>query len=146
MPPEGRMALSVLLGLFFAGFATGSLLTARQEYRWRNATAVRGVLIRKGSSYHYEYTPAGKAAVIGPDIGDQRSSQPDGIVDDWARLDYDPQLPEHLRRHFSKGRAATNYRHFLITAAAGVAFALAFLRCVWAFLQALYDKRQPAEL
>jgi hypothetical protein len=142
-PPEGRMAFSILLGLFFAAFAAGSLHSARQEYRWRNATVVRGVLVKKGTDYHYEYRPAGHPVVIGPDIGDQGSSEPDGVVDDWARLEYDPELPEQLRRHLSKGRASTNYGQFLITATAGAVFSAAVLGCLWAFLRALYDKRHP---
>ena len=145
MPPEGRMAFSVLLGLFFAGFAAGSLHTARQEYRWRNAIVVRGVLVKKGSSDHYEYRPAGKPAVVGPSFEDESSDRPDGVIDDWARLEYDAELPEKLRRHLSKGRAATNYRQFLITASAGTVFALAVLACLWAFLKAAYDKSHPAQ-
>lgn len=139
------MAFAVLLGLFFAGFAFGSFHTARQEYRWRNATVVRGVLVKQGSTYHYEYRPTGKPAVIGPNLDDQSSNQPDGVIDDWARLEYDPQLPEQLRRHLSKGRAATNYGQFLITACAGTAFSIAVLGCVGVFLKAWYDKRHPAE-
>ena len=137
------MALAVILGLFFGGFAAGSLHTARQDYRWRNATEVHGVLVKQGSRYHYEYRGAGKAAILGPELGDQWSNDPDGVVDDWVPLDYDSQLPEHLRRHLTKGRAATNYKHSMITAAAGVTFLLAFLACVWAFFRALYDKRHP---
>jgi hypothetical protein len=144
-PPEGRMAWSALLGLFFAGFAFGSLHTAKQEYRWRNATVVRGVLVKKGSTYHYEYRPASKPAVIGMNLGDQSSNLPDGVVDDWARLEYDPKLPEQLRRHQSKGRAPTNYGQFLITATAGGGFAIAVLGCVWAFLKAWYDKTHASE-
>jgi hypothetical protein len=144
-PPEGRMALAVLLGLFFGGFAAGSLHTASQEYRWRNATAVHGVLVKKGSAYHYEYRRPGRTAVIGPNLGDQYSSKPDGVVDDWVPVDYDPKLPEQLRRHLSKGRASTNYGQFLITASAGAAFGVLFLFCVVAFLKAWYDKRHPAE-
>jgi hypothetical protein len=145
MPPEGRMALSVLLGLFFAGFAAGSLHSARQEYRWRNATAVRGVLVRKGPEYHYEYRVAGQPAVAGPSLTGESSDKPDGVIDDWIRLDYDPGLPEHLRRRLTKGRSESNDRHFLFTASVGAAFSAAVLACLWTFLRALHDKRNPGE-
>lgn len=133
--------MSVLLGLFFASFAAGSLHTATEEFRWRNAVIVRGVLIKRGTRYHYEYTPAGGATVIGPDIGDQWTSKPDGVIDDWIRLEYDPQLPQRLRAHLTKGRAESNYKQSAITAATGSVFILAALACVWTFLRALHEKR-----
>jgi len=134
------MTLSILLALFFGGFAWGSLHTASQDYRWRNATVVRGALIKKGTSYHYAYTPPGGASVVGPELGDQYSNEPDGVVDDWARLEYDPALPEHLRRHYSKGRASTNYKQSVITGSAGAAFLVACGVCVIVFLRALAEK------
>ena len=138
------MAFSALLALFFGGFAFGSFHTARQEYRWRNATEVHGVLVRSGSDYHYEYRPRGKPAVIGPRLPDQYSDEPDGVVDEWVPVDYDPAVPEQLRKHLSKGRAATNYRPFLITASVGGVFSLAFLVCVGSFLRADHDRRAGA--
>jgi hypothetical protein len=146
MPPEGRMALSVLLGLFFAGFAAGSLHTASQEYRWRHATAVHGVLVKNGSEYHYEYRATGQPAVAGPSLTGESSDKPDGVIDDWIRLDYDPALPEHLRRRQTKGRSESNYRHFHFTASVGAVFSAAVLACVLAFFKALHDKRNPYPL
>ena len=102
MPPQGRMIVSAVLALFFGAFAAGSLHSAKQDYRWRNAAVVRGVMVRHGDDYHYEYRPPGKPVVAGQSLGDQGSSKPDGVVDDWARLEYDPSLPEHLRPHRSK--------------------------------------------
>ena len=139
------MTFAVLLGLFFGGFAAGSLHTAKQDYRWRDAFVVRGVLVKKGSLYHYEYARPGEATVIGPTFTDDSSNKPDGIVDDWVRLEYDPKLPEHLRPHLSKGRAGSNYAQFAIELVAGSIFAAASASCVWVFLRALYDKRQLAE-
>ncbi len=140
------MFLSVLLGLFFAGFAFGSLHTALQEYRWRNALVVRGVLVKRGSQFHYEYRPPGNATVSGPNLTDQSSGKPNGIIDDRARLEYDPAQREKLRRHVSRGRASTNYGQFLITASAGAVFSVLVLICVWFLLRAWYDKRHPSEL
>ena len=140
-PPEGRMAFSMLIALFFAAFAFGSLHSASKEYRWRNATEVHGILVKQGTAYHYEYRPKGQPVVNGPELGDQSSDKPDGVVDDWVPVDYDPNLPEHLRRHYSKGRASTNYKQFLITVSAGTAFAIASLLCLVAFFRAWYDKR-----
>jgi hypothetical protein len=145
-PPEGRMAFSLLIALFFAAFAYGSLHSAGKEYRWRHATEVHGVLVKQGDRYHYEYRPKGQPAVSGPQLGDQSSGKPDGVVDDWVNVDYDPNLPEQLRRHYSRGHAATNYRQFLITASAGTAFAIASLLCVVAFFRAWSDKRNAATL
>ncbi|PYQ29959.1 MAG: hypothetical protein DMF56_09540 [Acidobacteria bacterium] len=145
-PPEGRMAFSLLVALFFAGFAFGSLHSAARDYRWRNASEVHGVLVKQGNRYHYEYRPKGQPAVSGPQLRDESSSKPDGVVDDWVPVDYDPRLPEQLRRHYSKGRASTNYGQFLITASAGTAFAIASLLCVVAFLRAWSDKRNAATL
>lgn len=142
MPPQGRMIVAIVLGLFFGGFAFGSLHSARQEYRWRNATTVHGVLVKHGSKYHYEYRPKGQPPVVGASIGDQHSDQPDGVIDDWVDVDYDPHLPELLRRHYSKGRAATNYGQFLITVSAGALFSLAVLLCLWKFLRAWSDLRR----
>jgi hypothetical protein len=145
MPPQGRMAFSALLGLFFAAFAFGSLHTAKQEYRWRNASEVHGVLVRSGSGDHYEYRPRGAPAVLGPRLPDQFSNEPDGVIDDWVPLDYDPAVPEHLRKHLSKGRAATNYRQFLITAGAGAAFSFAVFVCIAVFLRANQERRTVVE-
>lgn len=136
------MVVSAVLALFFGGFAFGSLHTARQEYRWRNATAVRGVLVKSGSDYHYEYRPKDAAAVAGPRLSDQSSDKPDGVIDDWVRLDYDPNLPEHLRRRFTKGRVSSNYEQSLITGGAGLLFSVLVLACVWSFLKATYAKFQ----
>ena len=141
-PRRGRMVLATLLGLFFGALASGSLNTAMQEYRWRNAIAVHGVLVKAGSSYHYEYRAPNKPAVIGGPVKGESYTQPNAVVDDRARLDYDANVPEQLRRHFSKGRASTNYRHFLITLGAGTVFTIAALFCVLAFLKAWHDERQ----
>lgn len=138
------MLVSVVLALFFGGFATGSLLSARQDYRWRNAQAVRGVLVKSGARYHYEYRQPGKAPVIGASFAEDLPPAPDGVVDDWVRLDYDPALPEQFRRRFSKGRADSNYTQFLIEAGAGSGFAAAVAGCLLAFLRAWYDKRRAA--
>src|SRR4051794_1028362 len=97
-PPQGRMVLAAVIGLFFGAFAFGSWHTATQEYRWRNATAVRGVLVKKGSDYHYEYRPPNQPAIVGQSLTDQSHDGPDGVVDDWVRLEYDANIPEHLRR------------------------------------------------
>ena len=138
------MAFSMLIALFFAAFAFGSLHSASREYRWRNATEVHGVLVKEGDRYHYEYRPKGQPVVSGPELRDQSSDKPDGVVDDWVPVDYDPKLPEQLRRHYSKGRASTNRGQFLITLSAGIAFAIASLLCVVAFFRAWYDKRSSA--
>jgi hypothetical protein len=138
------MVFATLLALFFGALAGGSLHSAAQEYRWRNATVVRGVLVKAASQYHYEYRPPNQPAVIGQPLGDQSYAKSDGVVDDWARLDYDPNLPERLRRHFSRGRASTNYRQFLVTLGAGTVFEIAVLLCIVAFLRAWHDERQSA--
>jgi hypothetical protein len=136
------MLIAAVLALFFGGFTAGSLYTASQDYHWRNATEVHGVLVKNGTNYHYEYRAAGKPAVVGPALKDVSSDKPDGVVDDWVPVDYDPNLAEHLRRHRSKGRASTNFRQLLITATAGAAFGVATLLCVAAFFRALSDKRR----
>jgi hypothetical protein len=136
------MVVSVVLALFFGGFAWGSLHSARRDYRWRNAQAVRGVEVKNGSRYHYEYRPPGKAPVIGSSFAEDFDQKPDGVVDDWVRLDYDPALPDPLRRRFSKGRADSNYTQFLIEVSAGSVFAAAVAGCLFAFLRAWYDKRR----
>ena len=138
------MVVSVVLALFFGGFAWGSLHSARQDYRWRNAQAVRGVLVKSGSRYHYEYRPPGKAPVIGASFAEDLPQRPDGVVDDWVRLDYDPALSEQLRRRFSKGRADSNYTQFLIEVSAGSVFATAVAGCLLSFLRAWHDKRRAA--
>jgi hypothetical protein len=135
------MLIAAVLALFFGGFAAGSLYTASQEYHWRNATEVHGVLVKNGTDYRYEYRPAGKPAVRGPALNGVSSDKPDGVVDDWVPVDYDPNVPEQLRRHRSKGRASTNFRQFLITAGAGAVFGGATLLCVGAFMRAWRDKR-----
>ena len=134
------MIVSAFLTLFFGGFAFGSLHTARQDYRWRNASEVHGVLIKQGSAFHYEYRPPAKAAVIGPTFYDRSSSQKDGMVNDWARLEYDPALPEQLRQHFTRSRLSTNFRNFLFTLSFGCVFLFAALLALWNFFRALYDK------
>jgi hypothetical protein len=144
MPPEGRMVVSVVLALFFGGFAWGSLHSARQDYRWRNAEVVRGVLVKNGSRYHYEYRPPGKAPVVGASFTDDLPYEADGVVDDWVRLEYDPALSDPLRRHLSKGRASSNYKQFVIEASAGSVFAAAVAGCLLAFLRAWHDKRRAA--
>jgi len=57
---------------------------------------------------------AGKAPVVGSSFTEDLPQRPDGVVDDWVRLEYDPALPDLLRRHLSKGRASSNYKQFLI--------------------------------
>ena len=142
MPPEGRMIVFAFLVLFFGGFAFGSLHTAHADYLWRNATEVHGVLVKYGSRYRYEYRPAGAAPVIGPDVTDESVDGPEGVVNDWVPLEYDPARPEHLRRHHSRGRMATNFGQFIVTSVAGALFAAAALACAAAFLRAWYEKRQ----
>ena len=139
------MTIALALALFFGGFAAGSLHSARQDYRWRNATVVRGMLVKNGTQLHYEYHPPGKPVVTGSAFRDDSVSQPDGIVDDWVRLEYDAGLAEPLRRHLSKGRADSNYAQFRIELIAGSIFALVCAGCLFAFGRAWYDKRHLAE-
>ncbi|HUR83014.1 MAG TPA: hypothetical protein VM733_19805 [Thermoanaerobaculia bacterium] len=140
-PPRGRMVFAALIASFFGAFAAASIHSAKQEYRWRNATPVHGVLVKNGSAYHYEYRPKGEPAVVGPLVSGESSDKPDGVVDDWARLDYDPNLPELFRRRSGRGRAATNYGQFKFAAGAGAVFSLIVLAAIWSFLKAAYDSR-----
>jgi len=141
MAPEGRMFVAAFVALFCGLFASLTLITARQEYRWRHATIVRGVLIKKGRDYHYEYRPKGEPAIVGASYDDRASSYPDGVVDDWARLEYDPLLPEKLRPHLSKGKAPTPAGRILLGVSVGSVFTLVTLICVYQFFRGLYDLR-----
>ena len=133
------MIVSAFLALFFGGFAAGSYFTARTAYRWRNAEFVRGVLVKQGTSYHYEYRPKGQPVVTGAPFTDAASSKPDGVIDDWARLEYDPNLPEKLRPHTSKGKPSTNMQYFWMTASAAVIFGLAAMLAIVSFLRAMIE-------
>jgi hypothetical protein len=134
------MFLAALLGLFFSAFAIGSLHTARREYHWRNASIVRGVLVKQGADLHYEYRPPLQASVSGPTFHDDSVTGNDGVVDDWVDLQYDRQLPEKVRRDNSAHNLRTAHQRFLFTASVGSVFALAVAICFWKFLQAWYDK------
>jgi hypothetical protein len=143
MAPEARMTIAAVLFLFFGGIAAGSLNTAHHAWRWRDAQFVRGVLVKQGTAHHFEYTPPGQPRVAGPTFRDDSTDQPDGIVDDHASLEYDPNLPEKLRPHTSKGKPSTNRKYFVMTASAGAGFGLAALIALWSFFRALYDKLHP---
>jgi hypothetical protein len=142
MAPEGRMVVSAVLGLFFFGFAFGSLHTARQEHRWLHASVVHGVLVKHGADLHYEYRRPAQASVSGPTFHDDAITGNDGVVNDWVDLQYDEQLPEKLRRDNSAHNFRTARQRFLFTVSVGSVFALAVALCFWKFLQALYDKTQ----
>lgn len=142
MEPEARMTIAAILTLFFGGIAAGSLNTARQAFYWRDASFVHGVLIKQGTSYHYEYRPKGEPAVVGASFVGERSNAPDGIINDSVRLEYDPNVPEKLRQRFSRGKPSTNFRHFLLTASAGTLFGAVALLSTLSFFHALYDKRK----
>jgi len=134
------MFVAAVVGIFCGVFASLTLWTARQEYRWRHATIVRGVLIKKGREYHYEYAPKGQPAIVGATYDDRPLSYPDGVVDDSARLEYDPLLPEKMRPHLSRGKARTPAGRILIGGSVGSLFALATLICVFQFFRGLYEK------
>ena len=130
------MIVSAFLALFFGGIAAGSLTTASTAYRWRNAEFVHGVLVKQGTNYHYEYRPKGQPAVVGASFIDQPSSKPDGVVEDFASLEYDPSQPEKLRHHTSRGKPSTNMQHFWMTAFFGTLFGIAALIAIVSFLGA----------
>lgn len=133
--------MAVLLGLFFGGIAFGSLHTAVQEYRWRDATEVHGVLVKQGKKVHYEYRQKGKPAVVAAAFDDDRyTSEPDGVVDDWARVEYSPTLPEKLRPHRTRGRPESNYTHFLITLSVGSLLSIVTLICVGQFVRGAVER------
>jgi len=139
------MTVAAVLALFFSAFAIGSLHTARQEYHWRNASVVHGVLVKQGPDLHYEYRRPAQASVIGPTFHDDSiTATNDGVVNDWVDLQYDNQLPEKLRRDNSAHNFRTALQRFLFTASVGSIFALAVALCLWKFLQAWYDKTHSA--
>jgi hypothetical protein len=77
MAPEGRMVVAAVCLLFFGAFAAGALNTARQEWRWRDGEQVRGVLIKQGRWYHYEFTPVkGEPPIVGAKFYQKTSSEP----------------------------------------------------------------------
>jgi hypothetical protein len=147
MPPEGRMIVAAFMLLFFGGIGAGSLNTARQEWRWRDGEQVRGVLVKHGRWYHYEYAPKDGPRVIGATFYRSGSSAaiPDGIADDWVALQYDPRQPEKLRPYAMRGTARSGLGRFLITGSVGALFALVALVALWKFLHAWYDKRTAAD-
>jgi hypothetical protein len=134
------MLVTAVLGLFFGAFAFGSLHTARQEYHWREASIVRGVLVKQGAAFHYEYRPKQQPPVIGAPFHDDSLTGQDGVVDDWVDLEYDARLPEKIRLHDSGHNLRTIYQRFLFTTSVGSVFAVAVAICLWKFLRAWYDK------
>lgn len=136
------MTIAALLALFFGGMAAGSLRTTQQTYKWRNATIVRGVLVKHGSRFHYEYRPKGLPIVASEAFQGASSGERDGVVNNSVRLEYDPQLPERLRQHLTKGRPESPQKYMMVTGITGAVFGVIALVCLWQFGRGWYELRE----